>query len=86
MKKQKPKKVRPTKAIETVVVKGKRHSVPEPIRPCKGRFFDYIIDMYDMPDQVELRHVYSGSEGIRRDGINMRSYFQSARSKVMFGR
>lgn len=85
MKKPKLKKPIKRNTAKTIVARVRKMAVPEPIRPCKGRLIDYIIDMYDAPDQVELRRVYSGREGYRQDAVNMRSYFNAAKSKMLSG-
>ena len=85
MKKTKIKKISRSSATKSIISRVRKMEAPEPILPCKGRFIDYIIDMYEAPDQVELRRVYSGSAGYRQDAVNMRSYFNAAKSKALTG-
>jgi len=82
MKRQKIHKAKRTNSTKSIISRVRKMDAPEPIRPCKGRFIDYIIDMYDAPDQVTLRRVYGGSDGARQDAINMRSYFNVARRNI----
>lgn len=85
MKKVKSRKAKVVRSSKAIISEVRQMKAPEPIRPCKGRFIDYIIDMYEVPDQIQLRTVYSGEAGGRQDAINMRSYFNSARSKLLVG-
>ena len=81
MKKAKGRRVKISASKKAAVARARSMKHSEPMRPCKGRFIDYIIDMYEMPDQLELRRVYSGPSGARQDSMNIRSYFNIARSK-----
>jgi hypothetical protein len=83
MKKLKSRKPHAKNSTKSIIAQVRKMPPPEPIRPCKGRLIDYIIDMYDAPDQLELRSVYSGAAGIRQDATNMRSYFNAARAKSL---
>ena len=83
MKKVRSRKVKDNNTASAIISRVRKMKPPEPVRPCKGRIIDYIIDMYEMPDQVELRRVYSGALGARQDALNMRSYFNAARGKIM---
>jgi len=82
MKKPKGQKIKAGANPRSIIARVRRMEAPEPIRPCKGRFIDYIIDMYDAPDQVTLRRVYSGAAGSRQDAVNIRSYFNAARRSI----
>ena len=85
MKKLKIRKVKPSYTSKAIASRVRKMDALEPIRPCRGRFVDYIIDMYDEPDQIELRRVYSGPSGARQDAVNMRSYFNTARRNILSG-
>jgi len=50
-----------------------------------GNFFDYMLDMYAPPDQVQLRTTDSGWRGRERDAQNIRGYFQRAISGIAAG-
>jgi hypothetical protein len=62
---------------------AKRNKAPEPVSPARGTFLDYVIDMYELPDQIELRQVYNGKRGFQRDMSNIRSYFKRAEASVL---
>ena len=47
-----------------------------------GDFFDYLLDMYSPPDQVELRGVRNDRHGPVRDAQHIRSYFRNALSEI----
>lgn len=83
MKKQRQRKSKAQKSYKSIMSRVRKMSAPEPMKPRKGRFIDYVFDMYELPDQVELRHVNNGPAGVRQDAVNLRSYFNTARSKFL---
>ena len=85
MKKPKKKKVVAKREHQKVAhVAPPRSQEPSALR--SGSFFDYMLEMYSPPDQVELRRVYNGRAGIAQDARNIRSYFRKSLGKIPVGK
>ncbi len=59
-------------------------SVPSRQEPGRGAgdFVDCLNDMHVPPDQVRLRTVCNGQNGLVRDAENIRNYFRNALSEM----
>ncbi|MCY4007869.1 MAG: hypothetical protein OXE84_13770 [Rhodobacteraceae bacterium] len=66
----------------SVVIKVVPVPLPQDHEPRVGDFLDYMNDMYMSPDQVELRTVCDGWNGLVQDAQNIRRYFQKALSEI----
>lgn len=51
---------------------------PEPAKLPVGSFWDHLLDVHSLPEQVELRKVYNGQAGLEQDERNISDYARKA--------
>lgn len=75
-----PKRSRKGHYIGRYMAKAKRDT--EPLSVTHKGFFDYVLDMYMPPSEVNVSRIRNGQSGLMQDKNRIRSYFQKAERKV----